>query len=57
VRKGDAEWLDFINATLSKMKENGEYGKLLDKWFGTVARILWTLSEAESELRQQKRNR
>jgi polar amino acid transport system substrate-binding protein len=54
VRKGDAEWLDFINATLSKMKETGEYGRLLDKWFGPVARALRMLFEAESELRQQK---
>ena len=54
VRKGDTEWLDFINATLTKMKETGEYGRLLDKWFGPVARVLWRLFEPESELRQQK---
>ena len=34
VRKGDKEWLNFINATLEKMKKTGEYEKLLDKWFG-----------------------
>ncbi len=43
VRKGDKEWLDFINATLTKMKETGEYKKLLEKWFGPVARALWML--------------
>jgi polar amino acid transport system substrate-binding protein len=47
VRKGDKEWLDFINATLTKMKETGEYGKLLDKWFGPEARALWRLFEPE----------
>ena len=54
VRKGDTEWLDFLNATLTKMKETGEYGRLLEKWFGPVARPLWKLFEPESELRQQK---
>jgi ABC-type amino acid transport substrate-binding protein len=46
-RKGDKEWLDFINAILKKMKETGEYEKLLDKWFGPVARVLWRLFEPE----------
>jgi ABC-type amino acid transport substrate-binding protein len=54
VRKGDTEWLAFINATLTKMKETGEYARLLDKWFGPVARPLWMFFERESELRQQK---
>jgi len=40
VRKGDKEWLNFINATLEKMKRTGEYEKLLDKWFGVEARAL-----------------
>ena len=43
VRKGDEEWLDFIDATLTKMRNTGEYAKLLDKWFGPVARVLWRL--------------
>jgi ABC-type amino acid transport substrate-binding protein len=47
VRKGDNEWLDFINATLTKMKETGNYEKLLDKWFGPEARVLWRLFEPE----------
>jgi len=47
VRKGDKEWLDFIDATFTKMKEKGEYEKLLDKWFGPVARVLWVLLEFE----------
>ena len=47
VRKGDKEWLDFIDAALSRMKETGEYGKLLDKWFGPEARALWRVFEPE----------
>jgi polar amino acid transport system substrate-binding protein len=43
VRKGDKEWLNFINSTLEKMKKTGEYQKLLDKWFGLQARALWRL--------------
>ena len=47
VRKGDKEWLDFIDARLTKMKNTGEYVKLLDKWFGPVARVLWRLFKPE----------
>ncbi len=47
VRKGDMEWLDFVNATLTKMKETGEYDKLLGQWFGPVAGALRRLFEAE----------
>ncbi len=47
VRKGDQEWLNFINATLTKIKKTGEYEKLLDKWFGPEARVLWRLFEPE----------
>jgi ABC-type amino acid transport substrate-binding protein len=47
VRKGDEEWLDFINATLTKMKETGEYDKLLGRWFGPEARALRRLFEPE----------
>ena len=47
VRKGDKEWLDFINATLTKMKETGDYDKLLDKWFGPEAGALRRLFEPE----------
>jgi len=43
VRKGDKEWLDFINSTLAKIKETGEYEKLLEKWFGLEAKALWRL--------------
>ncbi len=53
VRKGDTEWLDFINAKLIKMKETGEYGRLLDRWFGPGASVLWLLFEPEySSLRK-----
>jgi ABC-type amino acid transport substrate-binding protein len=47
VRKGDTEWLDFVNATLTKMKETGEYDKLLGRWFGPEARVLRRLFEPE----------
>jgi len=40
VRKGDREWLEFINATLRKMKTSGEYKNLLEKWFGRVRALL-----------------
>ena len=41
VRKGDQEWLDFVNATLAKMRETGEHKRLLQKWFGkTMALVL-----------------
>jgi polar amino acid transport system substrate-binding protein len=46
-RKGDKEWLDFINGTLTKMKETGEYDKLLSRWFGPEARVLRRLFETE----------
>ena len=47
VRKGEKEWLDFLNATLTKMKETGEYDKLLGRWFGNEARVLRRLFEPE----------
>jgi ABC-type amino acid transport substrate-binding protein len=47
VRKGDKEWLDFINATLTEMRETGEFNKLLGRWFGPVARVLRRLLEPE----------
>jgi len=40
VRKGDKEWLDFVNATLTKMKETGEFDRLLAKWFGAQGPLL-----------------
>jgi hypothetical protein len=40
VRKGNKEWLDFINAQLTKMEESGEYHRLLVKWFGRVRGLL-----------------
>jgi polar amino acid transport system substrate-binding protein len=43
VRKGDKEWLDFIDATLTKMKKSGEYQKLWDKWFGESKALLLKL--------------
>jgi polar amino acid transport system substrate-binding protein len=43
VRKGDKEWLDFVDATLTKIKKTGEYQKLWDKWFGENKKILLEL--------------
>jgi polar amino acid transport system substrate-binding protein len=43
VRKGDKEWLDFVDATLTKMKKTGEYQKLWDKWFGEHKNVLLEL--------------
>jgi len=43
VRKRDKEWLDFINSTLAKMMETGEYERLLERWFGLEAKALWRL--------------
>ena len=40
VRKGDKEWLEFINAVLTRMKETGEFDELLGKWFGMEAKVL-----------------
>ena len=47
VRKGDKGWLEFINAAFTKMKETGEFEKLLDKWLAPLARVLWMLFELE----------
>lgn len=40
VRKGDPEWLNFINATLTKMRETGEHKRLLQKWFGKAMALV-----------------
>ncbi len=40
VRKGDREWLDFINTTLAAIAQFGESEILLDKWFDQKAKAL-----------------
>jgi ABC-type amino acid transport substrate-binding protein len=40
VRKGEKEWLNFINATLTRIEQNGKYHQLLDRWFGKVRGLL-----------------
>jgi polar amino acid transport system substrate-binding protein len=40
VRKGDKDWLDFINSTLSMIAQSAESEKLLDRWFGDEAKVL-----------------
>jgi len=47
VRKGDKEWLEFINGILTKMKETGEFDNLLVLWFGNEARVLRRLFDTE----------
>jgi ABC-type amino acid transport substrate-binding protein len=50
VRKGDQEWLDFINATQARIEETGEYHKLLDKWFGRArGLLLYSILEAKGK--------
>jgi polar amino acid transport system substrate-binding protein len=34
MRKGDANWVKFVNDTILEMEKNGEAKKLFDKWFG-----------------------
>lgn len=34
VRKGDAEFVQYVNGFLKEMKEKGEYDKLYEKWIG-----------------------
>jgi ABC-type amino acid transport substrate-binding protein len=43
VRKGDKEWVDFVDATITKLKKSGEYQKLWDKWFGEAKAVLLKL--------------
>jgi len=43
VRKGDQEWLGFVDAALNKMKKTGEYQQLWDKWFGENKKVLLVL--------------
>ncbi len=40
VREGDEEWLGFVNATLTKMKETGQQKKLSEKWFAEAMALL-----------------
>jgi len=34
MRKGDANWVKFVNDTLLEMEKNGEAKKIFEKWFG-----------------------
>ncbi len=51
VRKGDREWLDIINSKLAKMRDTGQYEKLLEKWFGIEGKILWELFKMRGVLK------
>lgn len=35
VRKGDPDFLNFLNNLLTQMRGDGRYQKIYDKWFGT----------------------
>ena len=34
MRKGDANWVKFVNDTILEMEKNGEAAKIFEKWFG-----------------------
>jgi polar amino acid transport system substrate-binding protein len=34
MRRGDKNFVDFVNATLVKMEKSGEAKKIFEKWFG-----------------------
>ena len=41
VRKGDDEWLTFVNDRLTAMKRTSQYRTFLEKWFGMVRARLY----------------
>lgn len=41
VRKGDKEWLNFLNSTLRQVEKSVEYRKLLEKWFGMARALVY----------------
>jgi putative glutamine transport system substrate-binding protein len=45
VREGDEGWLGFVNSTLTKMKETGQYERLLEKWFEESMALLLGLEK------------
>jgi ABC-type amino acid transport substrate-binding protein len=47
VRKGDKEWLGFLNTTLKKMEETGQYQKLREKWFAESLALLLGFKKPE----------
>jgi ABC-type amino acid transport substrate-binding protein len=48
VRKGDEEWLYFVNTALTKMKETGQYEKFLEKWFAEEMALLLGFEKAKT---------
>jgi putative glutamine transport system substrate-binding protein len=54
VRKGDKEWLDFLNTTLKKMKETGQYQKLLEKWLAESFALLLEFKRPEITNKDKK---
>ncbi len=40
LKKGDEEWIGFVNATLTKLKETGRYEKLSEKWLAEAMELL-----------------
>jgi len=37
MRKGDANFVKFVNDTLLEMEKNGEAKKIFEKWFGPAS--------------------
>jgi aspartate/glutamate/glutamine transport system substrate-binding protein len=41
VRKGDNEWLSYVNDKITTMQKTSEHRKLLEKWFGMARTLLY----------------
>ncbi len=50
VRKGDTDLLGAVNVALARIRAQGIYGKLFDKWFGDVGSKLVPPAKCPSEL-------
>jgi putative glutamine transport system substrate-binding protein len=56
VRKGDKEWLAFLNTALQKMKDTGQYQKLREKWFAESLALLLGFKKPEITNKAKKNN-
>jgi ABC-type amino acid transport substrate-binding protein len=54
VRKGDKEWLGFLNTTLQKMEDTGQYQKLREKWFAESLALLLGFKKPETTNKVKK---
>jgi polar amino acid transport system substrate-binding protein len=39
MRKGDKNFVDFVNKTIIEMEKSGEAKKIFDKWFGATTQF------------------